>query len=179
MKALEMRRLDIIELLVEHACDPRMVDMMDVFRSWDPKIIEFFISRSGNVVEDQPFAQAFCERIRAALRPYKDLLSRMPELQEQANVALRYHCKDGNIKWVSLLLWVGADPCKPGSVEPGEEWTEEDDGLSALGYAALYNNYEVFNLKPIRTRPFDPQSADYVRYLNRGDGIQVLRRLLE
>jgi hypothetical protein len=102
----------------------------------------------------------------------------MPELDEQANVALRHHCKEGDIKWVSLLLWAGADPLKPGSDEPGQELPDSYDGLSALGYAALYEHYEVFGLKPIRTRKMDACRIDYVACLYRGEGTEVLRRLL-
>jgi hypothetical protein len=109
---------------------------------------------------------------------------------EQANIALRHHCKEGDIKWVSLLLWVGADPLKPGPDEPSgdavgsdtEEVGAGDDvyrGLSALGYAALYRHFEVFRLKPVRRRLENLQNADFINYLNRGDGVDILRRLLE
>ena len=33
-----------------------------------------------------------------------------PAVREQANIALRYHCKEGNVKWIALMLWAGADP---------------------------------------------------------------------
>jgi hypothetical protein len=179
-RALQMRRLDIIELLVDHGCDPQLVDMAEVLRSWDPKIFEFFIGRGADVVTGHPFAHAFCERVRTALRPFKNLCAARPELVEQANIALRHHCKEGDIKWVSLLLWAGADPLKPGAEEPGRDCDgEEDGGLSALGYAALYNHYEVFNLKPVRTRLADVSNVDFVRYLYKGEGVNVLRRLLE
>jgi hypothetical protein len=179
-RALQARRLDIIELLVEHGCDPCSVDMTEVFRSWDPSIFEFFISRGGDVLTGHPFAHAFCERIRTALRPFKELCARRPELMEQANIALRHHCKEGNLKWVSLLLWAGADPLKPGADAPERNCGEpEDNGLSALGYAALYEHYEVFNLKPIRTTLTTLGKADFPRYLRKGEGVNILCRLLE
>jgi hypothetical protein len=181
-RALRMRRLDIVELLIEHGCDPASVDMAEVLGSWDPKIIEYFLARGAELVRGQPFAHAFCERVRTALRPYKELLKTRPELQEQANIALRHHCKEGAIKWVSLLLWAGADPNKPGSDTPGQEVTVEDEesaGLSALGYAALYDHYEVFNLKPVRNQLVDRRAYDYLPYLRRAQGTEVLRRLLE
>lgn len=178
-RALRMRRLDIIELLVEHGCDPKSVDMADVLRSWQPQIMDYFIARGADLVTGQPFAQAFCERIRTAMRPFKELSAKMPELREQANVALRHHCKEGDLKWVSLMLWVGADPCKPGSDQPGQQGSEEECGISALAYAALYRHYEIFNLKKIRTRPVNRADVDYVSYLNRGEGTQILARLLE
>jgi hypothetical protein len=179
-RALQARRLDIIELLVEFGCNPRTVDMAEVLRSRDPKIFGFFIARDADLTTDQPFAQAFCERIRTALRPFKDLSADRPELMEQANIALRHHCKEGNVKWISLLLWVGADPLKPGSDTPGRGCADDEDGgLSALGYAALYNHYEIFTMKPVRTRLAKARDMDFIRYLYKGEGVNVLQRLLE
>ena len=37
----------------------------------------------------------------------------VPTANRQATMALRYHAADGNLKWVSLLLWAGADPRLP------------------------------------------------------------------
>lgn len=178
-RALRMRRLDMIELLIQHGCDPRSVNMLDVLRSWDPKIIDHFVSHGADVVDGQPFAHAFCERIQKALRPFKTLCETRPELVEQANIALRHHCKEGDMKWVSLLLWAGADPTKPGADEPGQTLCEGYDGLSALGYAALYQHYEVFDLKPVRIRLSDFEKIDFARYLHRGQGTEILCRLLE
>jgi hypothetical protein len=58
-QALQARRPDIVELLVDHGADPRAVDMTEVLDSWDPKVFDFFISRGANVVQGQPFAHAF------------------------------------------------------------------------------------------------------------------------
>jgi ankyrin repeat protein len=178
-RALEARRLDIIELLVEHGCDPRSVDMVEVLRSWDPAIFRFFIERGADVTTGQPFAHAFCEGIWTAMRPFKELSVTRPELLEQANIALRHHCKEGDIKWVAQLLRAGADPQKPGADAPGRSEEAADYGLSALGYAALYQHYEVFDLKQVRTLKPDVKTSDYLAYLHRGAGTEVMRRLLE
>jgi hypothetical protein len=178
-RTLRARRFDIVKLLVKHGFDPKSVDMNEVFASWDPDIMEYFIERGADVQRGNPFAGAFCERIRTALRPYKACCQRMPELQEQANIALRHHCKEGNVKWVSLMLWAGADPFKPGAESAGEELDAEDEGLSALGYAALYDHFEIFELKPIRSKLGTGEGKDFIRYLDKGSGLEVLKRLLE
>jgi hypothetical protein len=43
--ALGMRRLDMAQLLVDHGYDPASVDMEEVFQTWDPQIMEYFIER--------------------------------------------------------------------------------------------------------------------------------------
>lgn len=177
--ALRKRRFDIIQLLVDHGFDPKTVDMKEVFASWDPQIMAYFIERGADTRTGNPFAHAFCNRIRTALRPFKDCRERAPDHQEQANIALRYHCKEGNLKWVSLMLWAGADPYKPGTENPDEELDEEDHGLSALGFAALYRHFDVFELKPVRSKEGKPEAVAILSYLTKGDGLTVLKRWLE
>ena len=178
-RALRARRLDIAQLFVEHGFDPRLVDMKEVFATWDPQIMAYFIERGADIQQGNPFAFAFCNRIRTALRLFKDCRERVPDLQEQANIALRHHCKEGNLKWVSLMLWAGADPYKPGSENPDEVPDEEDHGLSALGFAAIYRHFEVFELKPIRSKEANPQAGSILSFLTTGDGLTALKRLLE
>jgi len=109
-KALDMRRLDLIRLFIEHGYDAKSVSMERVFATWDPEIMEYFIGKGADVEDGNPLAWALCSRIRTALSVFKQYKDRFPSFQEQANVALRHHCKEGNLKWVSLLLWAGADP---------------------------------------------------------------------
>lgn len=142
LRALEKKRLDIIQLLVEHGAYPKEIDMRTVFSTWDPDIMEYFVEQGADVEAGRPLAWAFCHRIQTAFCVFKKYRDRFPSFAEQANIALRYHCKEGNLKWVSLLLWAGADPYKPGAEHYDEELDNEDSGVSALAYAALYGHYE-------------------------------------
>ncbi len=151
-EALYKRRLDLVKLLVEHGADIHSVSMTTVFESWQPDIMKWFIEQGVDVETDNPLAYAFCERIRTALgifKIYKDCFS---SFQEQVNIALRYHCKEGNLKWVSLMLWAGADPYSKGP----DSWNEDPDpenDQNALELAACYEHFDVFNLKKIRLDP--------------------------
>ena len=120
-QALQMRRFDIVKLLVEYRYDPKSVDMEDVFHTWDPEIMEYFIDRGAEVEKGNPLASALCDRIRTALRIFKRYETQFPSFLEQANIALRHHCKEGNLKWVSLMLWAGADPYAIGSYDYTKE----------------------------------------------------------
>lgn len=179
-KALEARRFDIVQLLVDHGFDPKSVDMLDVFSTWDKQIMEYFIERGADLHTDQPFAQALCFRIRTALNVYKKLSEVDAKLREQDNIALRYHCREGNTKWASLLIWAGADPFKPGADEPGESVDDDEDGgLSAVGFAALYRHYDILKLKPIRTQLSEAKAADILPFLCKGEGVDILLKLLK
>ena len=121
--ALTQRRFDLIKLLVAHGYDPTSIDMKEVFQTWDPEIMEYFIDLGADVEGGNPLAYALCNRIQTSLRILKRDRDRFPSFQEQANIALRHHAKEGNLKWVSLLLWAGADPMpeetKAGNMSPG------------------------------------------------------------
>jgi hypothetical protein len=70
--AVGRRKLHLIELFAEHGAETSSVPFVDVLRSWDPKIMRFFLDRGADVIADRPFAVAFGERVRSALRVFKE-----------------------------------------------------------------------------------------------------------
>jgi hypothetical protein len=159
-QALFKKRLDIMMLLVEHGADVQSIDMLEVFDTWDPKIMDYFIEHGADVETSYPLAAAFCEKIRTALGVFKRYKHRFPSFQEQANIALRHHCKEGNLKWVSLMLWAGADPYAAGpDIDEIDFDPEDEEWMNALEYAAWSGHYDVFELKQIKLDPNHP-SAD-------------------
>ena len=89
--------------------------------------------------------------MRTALRPFIDYKKSHPEvadqLQEQIDRALRYFCQVGDLKWVSLLMWAGANPRTQ-----GPRLYERDDPEcygTAIEVAALADSVDVLRrLKP-------------------------------
>jgi hypothetical protein len=177
-RVLRLRRRDLVELLVDNGFDPKSIDFAEVLHSWDPGLMEYFLERGADPLTDQPFAQALCNRVRTALNVLKKHRETVPELQEQANIALRHHCKEGNLKWVQLLLWAGADPYLPGVDSWGDGDSERYAHWSALEIAALHRHYEVFKLKKIRAQPAHPALRQCIYSLGRGEGFAVLADLL-
>lgn len=177
--ALNMRRFDIVELLIEHGgYDPAAINMKRVFDCWDPAIMEYFIEQGADVETGNPLAYALSERIRTALRILKQYQDRFPSFKEQANIALRHHCAEGNLKWVSLMLWAGADPYAPGPSEYNEE-EPDDEPLCALGYAAISGHPEVFKLKAIRLDPSHPVMKEVLRYAHWDKKGDLMQQLIE
>lgn len=153
--ALHKRRLDLVELLVNHGADIHSVTMEEVFGTWNNDIVEFFINKGADLETGYPLAEALCSRIRTALAIFKRYEGRFPSFQEQVNIALRYHCKEGNLKWVSLMLWAGGDPHLKGPDAPGDD-SEPEECHSALELAAIYDHLDIFKLKAIRLDPSHP-----------------------
>ncbi|MGV8080011.1 MAG: ankyrin repeat domain-containing protein [Syntrophales bacterium] len=176
--ALRKRRLDLIELLVSHGADVHSVPMLDVFDTWNNDIVEFFITKGADPETGYPLAGALCSRIRTALAIFKRHQDRFPSFPEQVNMALRHHCKEGNLKWVSLMLWAGGDPYVKGPC-----WfldgKYDDDHYSAMELAVIHGHYDVFKLKGIRLDPGYPDAHELLRDACYGDNSNQLKMLLE
>jgi hypothetical protein len=121
--------------------------------AWDRRVVSVLLERGADVVTDYPFARAFQMRIRTALGCYLDCRRQRPDLadalQQQADMALRQACSDKNLKWVSLLLWVGADPRAKGLAV--DDVNDPEAQRSALQEACISGHLEIVKrLKPIR-----------------------------
>jgi hypothetical protein len=141
--------------------------------------MEYFIDRGADVETGRPLAHALSTRIRTALRVLKRYRDRFASFPEQANVALRHHCIEGNMKWISLMLWAGADPNAPGPSHCDEELDANYGSYSALAFAALHRHYDVFALKQVRLDTKHPSMRVVAEWACNGEGLDLLKRLLE
>src|SRR5437870_5715217 len=77
-------------------------------------LAQLFLEHGADPVTNAPFARAFKARVKAALGIFLDCKRTRPDLAEalqlQADMALRQACQDEDLKWVSLLMWLGANP---------------------------------------------------------------------
>ncbi len=155
--AVASRRLDLVELLMANGADIKSVPLADVLLTWEPKLIRFFLDHGADPVEGRPFAEAFGSKVRTALRPFSEYKRAHPEftaqLQEQLDCALRRFCGEGDMKWVSLLMWAGGDPRSRGPVL-GKDYTDDPECYtSGLEEACEAENVEVLKkLRPEATR---------------------------
>jgi ankyrin repeat protein len=155
--AVSSRRLDIVELLLVNGADIKAVPLVDVLLTWEPVLIRFFLDHGADPVNGRPFAEAFGAKVRTALRAFIDYKRAHPELaaqlQEQIDCALRHFCFAGDLKWVSLLMWAGADPRSRGP-KLEEEYTEDPECYtSGLEEACYSEDPDVLKrLKPDASR---------------------------
>lgn len=179
--AASARRLDLVEVLLEHGANIKSVSLVDVLLTWEPKIIRFFLDHGADVLEGRPFAVAFGERIRTALRPFLDYKQTHPELaaqlQEQLDCALRYFCSKGDLKWVSLLMWAGGDPRSRGPCL-NEEYTDDPECYTSdLDEACRSENPDV--LKRLKPDPTRDDFSELLRHAASWPRKEVLEFLLE
>jgi hypothetical protein len=124
--ALMYGRLPIAELVLSYGADVNSVSFLDVLMTGDRSLTTSFLAKGADPISGNPFAHAFHElRVKSTLGSYLDCRRSRPELasqlQEQADMTLRQFSQEGNLKWVSLLVWVGADPRSRGL--PSTTWT--------------------------------------------------------
>jgi hypothetical protein len=112
--AVELRRLELAELLLSLGADARGIPFSAVLLAWNPAVIRLFLRKGADVVTGSPFAAAFGDKVRTALRPFIEYKAGHPELAEEmqlrVDTALRYFCGEGDLKWASLLVWAGGNP---------------------------------------------------------------------
>ncbi|HYJ84549.1 MAG TPA: ankyrin repeat domain-containing protein [Pyrinomonadaceae bacterium] len=177
-----MKRLDFIELLVTHGADPNSVAFIEVLQIWEPKIIRFFLDHGADFLTGSPFARAFGERIRTAIGPWRECREKHPEaasqLQEQADRALRHFCFKEDLKWVSLLMWAGADPRSSGPTLDEDDDVDGEDPATAFTAAAYSKNVQILKrLKPDAKRDDLDKLLTYAASFGRADGVKYLLEL--
>lgn len=148
-----------VELALAHGADIRSVPFLDVLLTGNRTIVGRFLELEADPVTGYPFAHAFHQlRAKTVIGSYLDCRRSRPdiafELQEQLDVALRQFCQDGNLKWVSLLMWAGANPRSRGpALDDLENAHDPEFQTTALEEAAGSRNVEV--LKRLKPNPTD------------------------
>lgn len=157
-EALMFGRPAFVELALAHGADIRSVSFLDVLLTGNRSIVARFLELGADAVTGHPFAHAFHQlRAKTVIGSYLDCRRSRPdigsELQEQIDIALRQFCQDGNLKWVSLLMWAGADPRSRGpALDDLENAHDSEFRTTALEEAAGSRNVDVLRrLKPNRT----------------------------
>jgi hypothetical protein len=152
VRAVESRNLDLVEVLIQYGADPCTVDFDTVLWSRHPAIMRLFIARGLDLESNYAIARAFQDKHREFLGVYLSVRDQLPTAAKQAAMALRYHAAAGNLKWVSLLLWAGADPRLPVAQLDDSE-VDEDLQDSALATAVRFGQVEVvkrIKIDPVR-----------------------------
>lgn len=147
----------LMQLALDYGASSQAVSFQSIIEIWDRGVVQIFLQRGADAVTNAPFARALKSRVKAALGIYLDCQRARPELtgalQQQADMALRRACQDEDLKWVSLLMWLAADPCTKGvttdDLDSGYEGRESDYHQSALQIACGSRKPEILRrLKP-------------------------------
>jgi hypothetical protein len=168
-------RLDLVELLVSFGADIGQVCRESVICNRNPLILRWFVSHGMDLEDGNMILYAFRAKNWGFLGAFLDIRDRVPSARKQAAMALRLHARAGNLKWVSLLLWAGADP-RMIVPDPESSPAEEFSG-TALGDAICYGKVDV-----VKKFKIDPRKDNPTQLLSEfiaGPNIEILQMLLD
>jgi ankyrin repeat protein len=164
-EAVALKRMDFVELLVSHGAEIRSVPLAKVLLTGKVQMISFFLDQGADVVTGAPFAAAFHGKVQVTLRLYIEYKKAHPEvvtaLQEQADMALRYFSYDGDLRWISLLLWIGANPRSRGA-----SLDDISDGNPKFHTTALIEACSKGDLAVLKKFKIDPRIDDVTELLS-------------
>ncbi len=146
--AVRRKRVEIARLLLCHGADVRSVRPWVVCQCSCPEMVGLFMDHGADLTEGNAFADALAETGKAMFGVFRDRVGRMPDLQRQADIALRYCCEDGRFGGVCRLLWLGANPRAkvPSMNEPDEEpdfWMPALDAAVTDGHCDIVKRIGV------------------------------------
>lgn len=159
-RALQLRRPDFLDLLLDWGADPRQVDLDALCSTYESQLYERF--RRLGVDFTSGHALAYALGHHTSNKPLFGFAKRRrlqdPKIQAELDIALAHHAREGNEKGVALCLWAGADPH---AAVPVLRWgladeEDEEDRYSPV-YAACSGGHVAIleRLKP------DPSLDDY------------------
>jgi hypothetical protein len=141
--ALRGRDADIARLLVEHGADVNSVSLVDVAECYDKDLMRLFLESGVDISRWDALARAIAAGARPLIGVFKEYCHNRPDAQVQLAKALKHFIREKSEKWVSLSLWMGADP-RLVTTETGRE--DADLASSALEDACLEGDFEIVRL---------------------------------
>ena len=78
--AVAMRRIDLVQVLLNSGANIKSVPLLEVLLTWEPTMIRLFLNQGADAITDAPFASAFGEKVRTALRPFLEHKAAHPEM---------------------------------------------------------------------------------------------------
>jgi ankyrin repeat protein len=148
-RALLLGHPELVDLALAHHAEATAVPFLDVLLTGNRTIVATVLEHGGDPLTDYPFARAFCQlRAKTTLGSFLDCRRMRPDLeprlQEQADMSLRQFCQEGNLKWVSLMLWAGANPRTRGpAVDDLEHADDPEWHTTALHEACASGNVKI------------------------------------
>lgn len=177
--AIKFGRLELVEPLLQHGAELKSIPLIDVLRVSEPRVIRLFLDLGADVKSGFPFALAFGERVHAALRAFVEYKKAHPglssELQEQLDGALRYFCREGNLKWMTLLMGAGGNPRTTGP----SLYSKDDPKLYVSSLQAASSTDNIAVLKSLKPDPLRDDLAGLLGCAALNAQRNTIRYLLE
>lgn len=172
--ALDARRWDLLDLLLDWGADPAGADLDRVFETYNRAVFERFRDAGVDLAAGDALAAtlATATRNRPIYGYAKNHRESDPRIQRALDVGLSAAIREKSDKAVSLCLWAGADPRRRAG-EIGEDPEEDADGMTALERAISQNRPAY-----LRKFRFDPDRDDIETLYRHAYDLEALRALV-
>lgn len=175
--AVRAKDREMVELLLRFGADPLAIDFSTVLATCDRQLMDQFVAAGIDPCHGNAVARAAISGRRPILGFIKQYRDRFPGLQRQIDIALHAFAKEGSVRGVALMLWVGADPHAD---VPSSAY--EKDGVRGIGETAFESALwgdkpEVVTL--VMKRPIPKTKVDWLlRLAAERSRPEVVKRLL-
>jgi hypothetical protein len=164
--ALESRRWDLFDLLLEWGADLKSTDVYAVLETYNVDLYERCWVAGYDLTQRHEMGSVLGHG--TSNRPLLGFAKRYrlenPRIQQELNIALGYHVRAGNEKGISLCLWAGGDPHAP-TPNPefgiAEEADPEDEEEGPLDWSAIEEATNAGRLDILRRLGPDPERDDF------------------
>jgi hypothetical protein len=152
-------RIDIVRLLLD--------------RGVPVKLIQLFLDRGADPITGYPIYRGFQNVLKPIIAVYKANIEAWPALQLQADMALCYFAKKGNLRCVSLLLWAGA---RPDAKIPEDDSKADFSDSCALEEAVRTEQLEA--LKKMQPEKYPDRLPELLEWCSSDSALKMLQYLL-
>jgi ankyrin repeat protein len=164
--ALEARRWDLVDLLVEWGADLRSVDVYTVLNTYNVELYERLRALGYDLTAGHEMAAILGHGTsnRPLLGFAKRHRTEDTKIQRELDIALGYHVRAGNERGINLCLWAGADPHVPApNPELGlsEDADPEDGEERFIGWSAIEGAAREGHLAILKRLGPDPARGDF------------------
>ena len=118
------RRVDLAWLLIELGADIWAVDLESVAQCYDREFMQYYLDRWEESDMKRKLREIVMARVQILVRLIRDYAPRFPGHQIELAQGLKHYVEKGDLKWVSLTLWMGANPRLR---VPNPHWNSDDD----------------------------------------------------
>ena len=108
--AAHRRQSDLVWLLMECGADMRSIPLGEVAECHDRDLMRYFLEHWHMLDEPDGLTDVVTTGSHALLGVIRECAPNIPNHQFQLARALTYFVGENRLKWVSLALWLGADP---------------------------------------------------------------------
>jgi ankyrin repeat protein len=163
---LKMRRWDLFDLLLQWGADLKSVDVHSVLETYNIELYERFRAAGYDLTKRHEMGSILGHG--TSNRPLLGFMKRHrtedPKIQQELNIALCYHARNGNEKGINLCLWAGADPH---AQAPNPQWgssrdVDDKEGEERfLGWTAIEEAAQEGHLTILKRLGPDPRRDNF------------------